>query len=281
MNEIVTRTLMIQRLCAAAEQDERIVGLLDYGSSSEGRADQWSDVDVALFIRDADLETFNRDWETWATQFGELLLAYIGPVGHPWTVYRGSPIPLRVDFGFHAASTSANILTWPNSPVSVEAMVLCDKTGGQLSDYVQQLVGRSLAPENKAATFERICGDFWYYLLYAYCKLQRSQQWFAREAFNVSVMGNLMALLKMEVGAYERWLASNASWKLEQVISTERLMQLEQCVPVAGSQGLHQALITSAKLGRDVCASIAAQHSWQWPNSLADETISVLHDVIC
>jgi predicted nucleotidyltransferase len=39
---------MIRRIVAAAERDLRIVGVVDYGSSSEGRADAWSDVDTAV-----------------------------------------------------------------------------------------------------------------------------------------------------------------------------------------------------------------------------------------
>jgi len=61
--------------------------MLDYGSSSEGRGDEWSDVDVSVFVRDENFETFERDWKVWAAQFGELLLEYISWVGHPWAVF--------------------------------------------------------------------------------------------------------------------------------------------------------------------------------------------------
>jgi len=87
MTEALTREAMIRRVVAAAEDDPRIVGLADYGSSSEGRADEWSDVDLAVFVRDDDLEPFERQWKTWAARFGPLLLAYISGVDHPWTVY--------------------------------------------------------------------------------------------------------------------------------------------------------------------------------------------------
>ncbi len=81
MSEPMTRAIMQQRLIEAARTDERIMGLLDYGSSSLGRADEWSDIDVSLFIRDEDCAAFKRDWKSWAAQLGELLLAYIGGVG--------------------------------------------------------------------------------------------------------------------------------------------------------------------------------------------------------
>src|SRR5712692_7429615 len=104
MPNTLTRTSMIQRLIAAAKDDSRIVGLVDYGSSAEGRADEWSDIDVAVFVRDDEFVEFERDWISWASQFGQLLLAYVSGVGHAWTVYEATPIPLRVDFAFHRES---------------------------------------------------------------------------------------------------------------------------------------------------------------------------------
>ena len=56
------RMQVLNKLIDAAERDPRVVGLVDYGSGSEGRADEWSDVDVAFFIRDAELEAFEDGW---------------------------------------------------------------------------------------------------------------------------------------------------------------------------------------------------------------------------
>jgi len=128
MNDSLTRAVMIRRLIAAAERDSRIVGLVDYGSSSEGRADEWSDIDLAVFLRDGDFEAFECDWKAWAGRFGPLLLAFISRVGHPWTVYDAASVPLRVDFDLYRESAAEEMLTWPNAPVSAAAMVWYDAT---------------------------------------------------------------------------------------------------------------------------------------------------------
>ena len=49
------RHTLLDQIIAEAERDPRIVGVIDYGSRSEGRADAWSDLDLALFVRDADV----------------------------------------------------------------------------------------------------------------------------------------------------------------------------------------------------------------------------------
>lgn len=99
-----------QRILEAAQADPRILGCVDYGSTSEGRGDEWSDLDIALFIQDSELESFEKNWKQWAAQFGNLYLAYTGGIGHPWAVFEANPIPLRVDFVFFPAFNLDKIL---------------------------------------------------------------------------------------------------------------------------------------------------------------------------
>jgi len=264
------------RLIAAARQDPRIVGLVDYGAGSEGRADAWSDLDVALFLRDADRAAFERDWMTWAGQFGPLLLAYIGGVGHPWTVYAAHPMPLRVDFAFHAESALAQMRAWPNAPQSVDAMVLYDATGGRLAEIAQEMVGQSLDPPDPAATFTSVCGDFWYYILRTLSRVQRGQAWGARQDYHSIVLNLLSALLRLEVGATARWRASAAAVGIEAALSPERLAQLEGCIPGPGLAGVEAALGRAAALGWRACRAGAARYARPWPEPLARAILRLL-----
>jgi hypothetical protein len=262
-------------LLQAVAQDERIVGVLDYGSSSEGRADAWSDVDVAVFIRDDDFNGFERDWEAWAAQFGTLLLAFISPFEHPWVVYDTQPLPLRVDFDFHRESRAGDLSAWPNAPESVASMVWYDATGGRLTASVQRLVGQSLGPVDVFATFDRVSGSFWYYALRTYSKLQRGQYWAVRFDLNFMVTGNLLALLRIEADATDRWRASDPSVGIEQVLTTERLMQLNACIPSASNESLRGALLAAAQLASETCAVISERDGWPWPERLAQRIIGL------
>jgi hypothetical protein len=168
MDPLPDRATILARLLAAAQQDKRSMGLLEYGSGSEGGSDHYSDIDMAVFLRETDFAPFEQEWQAWASQFGPLLLAYVSGVGHPWTVYDATPLPVRVDFVFYPETAAEQILTWPSAPTSAAAMVWYDATEGRLTTYASQLVGQSLASQDLAATFTRISGDFWYYgLLYS------------------------------------------------------------------------------------------------------------------
>ncbi|MHB8576850.1 MAG: aminoglycoside 6-adenylyltransferase [Dehalococcoidia bacterium] len=276
----ISRQQMIARLREAAVRDVRIVGLVDYGSGAEGRADEWSDVDVSLFIRDADFDEFKRDWQRWAAQFGDLLLAYVGKYEHPWTVYDAEPVPLRVDFYIERESRLDVVLTEFTSPTSVAAMVLYDGTGGRLSALVQTLVGRNDRPDDFAATFERECGDFWYFLLYVYCKLRRGEQWVARGVYHMEAQTHLLLLMRLEAGAIDRWRGANAAVNVERTLSPARLQRLDACVPAVGVAGLLAALDECARLGAEVCESIAAAYAVPWPKALAERVQAVIASAI-
>lgn len=259
---------MMAQLKATAVADPRIVGLVDYGSSVEGRADKWSDVDVALFIQDETVPAFKKEWQTWAAQFGDLLLAYISGVGHPWCVYAADPLPLRVDFNFFPISEAPIIQTWAKSPTAVAAMVHYDPTG-TLATQIEPMLGQSLAPQNPEMTFTTVCGDFWYYILRLIGKLQRNQAWAARWEFNFIVIGNLAALMRLESGQIARFRASQATDGIETAVSPRRRAQLNQLIPGPGLAELHRVLQTAVAIGIELCQSIQQQKGWSWPQKLA------------
>jgi lincosamide nucleotidyltransferase len=273
------RLRIIQQLTTAAQSDPRIVGVVDYGSSSEGRADKWSDVDVALFLRDEDFETFKDEWSVWAARFGTLLLAYIGSIGHPWAVYDTSPVPLRVDFAFHRETEMSTMLSWPNAPLSAAAMVLYDETGGNLTGYAERMVGQSLGPLDVGRAFEQVSGDFWYYMLRTWVKLQRGQWWAARFDYNFILLGNLLALLRIEADALERFRATSAAVGIEQALSGERLRRLNACIAEAGRTQLLKAFMKAGELAYEVCAATAQAHGWTWPRQLAERALTLLKEV--
>jgi hypothetical protein len=93
---------------------------------------------------------------------------------------------------------------------------------------------------------------------------------------HIAVLDSLIALLKLEAGATEHWLASFPERNLERVLSPTRLNQLNECIPLVGPDAMKQAMLNIAHLGRDVCDQIAAQHGWDWPREAAEAVIEML-----
>ncbi len=265
---------MLRRITASAVADPRIVGLRDYGSSSEGRDDQWSDVDVEVFVRDEDFVAFERDWVSWAGGFGRLLLSFIGEIDNHWTVYDGIPGPLRVDFSLHRAGQIPDTAKWPNAPLSVERMVLVDKSG-ELAKVIAPMVGQDLSPPDLPHHFTLRCAAFWYYAVRTWCKLQRGPTWGVRYDLTYIMHGILMDLLRLEAGALRRWRATDAAADIERDISPARLAGLDACIPGREPGELGRALRAIVVLGREVSASAAARYDRPWPEELADRIVTL------
>lgn len=269
---------ILATVLATAHRDAWVVGVVNYGSSSEGRSDLWSDLDIAIFIRDADYDAFQSEWHVWASQFGTMMLGFVANAGHVWAIYDAPGIPIRCDYAFHAASAANQMRTWPNAPESAEAMVLYDGMNGRLTALAGELVRQSLAPRDLRATFDNVCGSFWYYLLRTLGRVHRGAQWDARFSINFMLTGNLAALMRIEAHAVDRWRAADAVSGIERVLSARRLNQLNACIPPQDAESIGSILLVIAGVGEEVCASIATAHGWLWPEELATRCQSLIRE---
>ena len=265
-----------QRLLAMildhARADARVLAVLDYGSTSEGRGDAWSDIDLALAIDPAAWHDFTARWREWLAACGPVMLAFISFVQHPWAVMETEAWPVRVDLHLYGGPPDGDLLAalpeWPNAPKSVDAMLLFDRED-RYRAAVTAMIGASLGPEDVAATFTSVSGHFWYYVHRTWSKLQRDSAWDVRWNITVILTGNLCALLRLEAGSTERWQASDAASGIEQAIPAERLAQLNRCVPGIDEASLVTALREMVDLGAEVCEVLAARQGVDWPSGLA------------
>lgn len=265
-----------QRIVEAVAGDERLMGLVDYGSTSEGRGDRWSDVDCSLFIRPEDHAAFISGWEAWIAQFGPVLLCFVGDICNFWSVLEGETFPIRVDFNFLAATEEEMLAMheWPNAPSSVDTMLLVDKSG-KLEPHVRSLVKQDLGPQDMPERVDLVSAGFWYYAVRTWCKLQRGPTWGVRFDISFMMFGNLMALLRLEAGRVDRWRASDAAAGIEDDISEERLASLNACIPNADPVSLADALSAIIRLGAEVNRAVADRYQRSWPSELAARMIAL------
>lgn len=264
------RNQLLARILDHCRRDERVLAVLDYGSTSEGRGDAWSDIDLAVSIRPDAWEDFNANWETWLGACGTLLLGFLSFTGQPWAVIATEAAPVRVDlhlYGRHGDDLRSALATWPNAPASTDAMLLFDREAA-LTPEVEQMVGRSLAPDDLASTFSSVAANFWYYVHRTWSKMQRGIGWDTRWNISTVLTGNLCALLRLEAGAVDRWTASDAASGIEDVIGERRREHLERCIPERDTASQISAFQEIVELGLDVCTVLAARYRVPWPDQL-------------
>ncbi len=278
MPQSLARTEMVKRVYEVAVQDDRIVGLVDFGSGGQGRVDEWSDIDVAVILRDGDYPAFRQDWIKWVNQFGDILLVNKHNAGSPWTIYAAEPMPLRVDFVFYAESDifmGHRLPIWPKSNKDIERMVWYETDTKQITEYLRHRIGQKEALPIMKIEFERKSDYFWHSFQYLYGKFQRGELWVAREVFNKEVLERLLFLLRIEAEAFDRWHSGHISWNIEHSLTTERLEQLNGCVLPADRQGFKECLHKTAQLGYEVCTVLGKRYEVQWSKALAERLVAM------
>ncbi len=259
------------RLVAMAIDDERVIGLVEYGSRCQGRADAWSDLDLVVVVREDAVDELRLGWRGWVRGLKpSLLLAYRGLVGSPWLIVDAEPAPLRVDLAFFSLEAVIERLEQAAiRPISAEAMVRYDGMGGRLTAFAASLVDRPVEPLDIADAFERFGGDFWYFLLRAHAAMQRGQLWFVRHNHQI-IVDKLIALLRLECGEHGRLQAGMPTVDAERALPAGRLEQLQECLTVHTADELGRSLVRAAEIGRDASARIAERHAVPWPVELAE-----------
>ena len=270
------RAAVRQELLTALAADPRVVACFDYGSSGQGAGDQWSDLDLALYIRDDELRPFAAAWQQWAAHFGDLLLAYTSFAGHPWAVYDTGAMPLRVDFDFLPASELERLPDLTIRATDPAQMALLDKTNGRLQTALQQRAKISLHPPDAQAAFTRLSGDLWVMLIRTHVRLLRGRYWEGRMELHGVVLESLLGLLRLESGATERWQDSRPANGIETAVSAARLAQLRLCIPGCSDSDLARALSAVADLGLIVSKNIGERENWPWPKRLGAQVKTLL-----
>ena len=268
----VARDRLLAAILTQARADERVLAVLDYGSTSEGRGDSWSDIDLALAIDPTAWDDFTARWREWLASCGPVMLAFVSFVGHPWAVLETDAWPVRVDLHLYGGPPDDDLHDalpdWPNAPDSVDAMLLFDREN-RFHEAVGAKVGTSLGPDEIVAAFASVSGHLWYDVHRTWSKMQRESAWDVRWNITFVLTGNLCALLRLESGSTERWLASDAASGIERAISADRLARLNRCIPGPDETSLLPALREIVELGADACEVLAARHGVDWPSNLA------------
>lgn len=273
MAELDGRSEMVRNVIGAARRDGRIVGLVDFGSRGGRWLDDWSDIDIGVFVRDDDFDVFVSEAAAWVARFGDLLLVLdIVPGGPPLirAAYDGRPLPLRVDAVFRREGEIDTAFGWPEVPTVVESVVSYDGTGGKLTTRMRACATQSLGPREPTDEFAQISGEFWYYLLDTLSKFGRGDEWGTRMLFHVAVVPGLVRLLRLEAGATERWRGTPTVQGIEEELPAHRMAQLDRCALSADRASTGSALDAAARLGQEVCVVLGARWGRQWPHQLAE-----------
>ncbi|WP_442681943.1 lincosamide nucleotidyltransferase Lnu(F) [Stenotrophomonas sp. JC08] len=231
---------MIECFKEACQRDERISGVLMFGSFTVGEGDAFSDIEFAVFIQDDEFENFEQ--KPWLNSVSPLAAYFIDDFGHHTALFHNG---VRGEFHFERASNSSIIASWQGYGwfPSLSSAVILDRTG-ELSQYASLLVGGPPIREG-ASLVEGLTLNLINLMLLGANLLNRGE--FARAWVLLSkVHENLLKLIRLHEGVTDHW--PTPSRALEQELSTT----VYDCYIACTSSAQPTAL----------CA--AYQQSWNW-----------------
>ena len=256
---MLRQEVMIEKVRALCERDDRLVGALMYGSFAFGEGDEFSDVEFYLFFRDDALDRV--DEEGWVSRIAPLSLYYVNEFGNGTAIFEDL---VRGEFHFEAASDVGLVEAWEvvRFP-SLEAAVLVDKDG-ELSRSMGRLVGPPTDPDTpERALF--LCNGLVNWTLMGSNLLERGE--LARaEAFLTLLHSHLLRAARLVEGATTNWLSP--SRRLEEDLSAASYERFRACTAALDAGQLRRAYRSAWSWGRELIACLSERHAFGLPEDL-------------
>ncbi|GGU51085.1 hypothetical protein GCM10010211_14620 [Streptomyces albospinus] len=238
----------IERLREAAQADQRLDGVLLYGSWTLGEADEHSDIEAYLFVRDGEEEGF--DGREFVGRLAPLKLAYTNMYGIFAVVFGDL---MRGEFHVEAARPGvAEVTTWRGVVhlPDPDAAVLLDRSG-RLTAAARTLAEH--CPPDPVTTAQQLTDELTNWTLMLAQVLARGETARAHALLHTVIAPQQLQLCRLLRGSTVHWLTPGRA--------------LEADLP-AGDVERYTATTAPA---RQADVRIAARRSWQWSRELASK----------
>jgi aminoglycoside 6-adenylyltransferase len=185
---------------AGAQADVRAVLLVGSQARLDSPADDFSDVDLGLFVDDP--ERYLGD-DTWVRSFGEPLLTLLEPTAvggfeERRVLFRDG---LEVDFSILPAAIAKAPPAEADAVLGRGFRVVYDDIG--LDDLEPADTPPTTPPTQAALT--QLSNDFWYHLLWGAKKLRRGELLLANQVCNCYLTGLLVELARWRAHDRDTW----------------------------------------------------------------------------
>lgn len=238
----------IARLRKLAEADARVEGVLLYGSWTLGEADEHSDIEAYLYVRDEEVEDFD----------GPAFLAGLAPLELAYTTMYGVLAVVFDDLmrgEFHITAAGPGIDEVPGWEGAVhlprpEEAVLLDRTG-RLTRAALRLA--AFRPPEPAGTARQLVDELTNWTLMLAHVLARGEIARSHALLHTVIAPQQLQLCRLLRGSTAHWLTPSRA--LERDLS-------------AADRDRYTATTCAAEAAQ---VRRAARNSWRWSRDLADE----------
>ncbi|MFN8488236.1 MAG: nucleotidyltransferase domain-containing protein [Caldilineaceae bacterium] len=255
---MIPQVVIIERLGALCQQDERVVAALLHGSFSRNEGDAYSDIDFSLFFADEQLPSVDK--RAWVEQVAPVAHFYTDPYGHHIAIFENF---VRLELYIKAASAMSEVSSWQGDVMlpSLESALILDRTG-ELTKYLQPLLAPS-AERNTPEMVQSLSDVFLNNMLAGSNMLVRGE--FARSLGMLGLSQRyLLWLARLCEHSTHHWWMPNC--RLEQELSPQAYERYQQCMARLEPFELKQAYLSTWAWGMEMMEQLAQQHQFVLPS---------------
>ena len=281
MNRMPAYKLLIERIATWARSQEDIRTVLILGSRArtvDHPADEWSDLDLTLFVTDPERFLSTSGW--------------VEEIGNPWLTFLESTADgkgmerrvlfeggLDVDFALFPVASIRKMVETGIPPDAADTLrhgmeVLMDKDG--LMQQLKVPLSGSQPPRPPTRSeFLELVSDFWYHAVWTAKKLRRGELWTAKFCSDSYMKRQLLRMVEWHARATndvdcEIWYGGRF---LEQWANRRVVEDLRKAFSYYDADDLWRGLFETMKLFRRLAIETAERLDFAYP-TLADEHVA-------
>lgn len=260
MGTMIPQQVLLSRLCEVVAADDRLVAAMLYGSFALGEWDEFSDLDVMLFFKEAALPTI--DHQAWVSQIAPVALYFVNEFGNGATIFENL---VRAEFHFDPASRMAALAQWQGTVwfPSLDDVILLDRTG-ELRRQLQPLTGPPPLHAT-AAGVTQLVSSLINWTLFGSNVLARGEAARALEILNL-VLDALLRMARLLEGQTGHWITPTRAAESE--LSATAYARLVACTAPLDNAALWAAYHAAWAWGREMMRELSLRFGLPLPHSL-------------
>ena len=257
---------IVDRFIAACQTDERIVAAFLGGSYAEGKADQYSDLDLFFITTDEAYESFLAERERFIRGLGEPLFLESFGRPHGYFVIFSNGADCEIWFGRESKFHDIHGGSY---------RVLLDKTG---------ILAGEAFPMHVAGQAEQIeilrqqLDWFWHELSHFIKAMARRQLWFASGQLEV-LRQKCVNLARLRYNFSDAYGGEEPYFKIEQALSIEQLSPLETTYCAMEYAPMLQAALVICRFYQEIAPNLAKAHHLKYQSELEQMMMGQLKEL--
>lgn len=247
--------LIVDRFVAACQADQQIVAAFLGGSYADGKADQYSDLDLYFITTDEAYEYFVAERERFIRRLGDPLFLEDFGKTHGYMVIFSNGADCEIWFGresnFHEIHGGAY-------------KVLLDKKDILTGEVFPSQVAD---PTKQTEILRQQLDWFWHELSHFIKAMARKQLWFAHGQLEV-LRAKCVNLARLRYNFSDAYGGEEPYFKIEQAMPIEQLSPLQATYCAMEYEPMLQAAHVICRFYQDVAPSLAKAHNLTYQSNL-------------